>query len=114
MFSNLALADPVWILSGLLRVTPEWLSLAATLVSEAVPIVAGGALDDACLEADVLSLAELAVEDEGLVEPVRFITLDTDFLAATALVVCCFALNCAVCFTDKDLVCDDALAEDAA
>ena len=91
-------------MSGLLSVTPEWLSLAATLVSEAVPIEAGGALDDDGLEADVLSLAKVAVDDEGLVDPVRFITLDTDFLAAAALEVCCFALNCAVCFTDKDLV----------
>ena len=71
-----------------------------------MPIEAGGALDDDDLEADVLSLAEVAVDDEGLVDPVRFITLDTDFLAAAALEVCCccFALNCAVCFTDKDLV----------
>ena len=91
-------------MSGLLSVTPEWLSLAATLVSEAVPIEAGGALDDDGLEAEVLSLAEVAVEDGVLVDPVRFITLDTDFLAAAALEVCCFALNCAVCFTDKDLV----------
>ena len=91
MISNLALAVPAGILSGLLSVTPEWLSLAATLVSEAVPIEAGGALDDDGLEAEVLSLAELAVEDGVLVDPVRFITLDTDFLAAAALVVFCFA-----------------------
>ena len=45
-FPNLALPVPVGILSGLLRVTPEWLSLAATLVREAVPIVVGGALED--------------------------------------------------------------------
>ena len=71
---------------------------------------AGGSLDDDDLEADVLSLSELAVEDLGLVDPV---TLDTDFLAAAAL-VCCFALDCTVCITDTDLVCDDdALAEDA-
>ena len=39
-------------MSGLLRVTPEWLSLAATLVSEAVPMVAGGAFEaEAGLEA---------------------------------------------------------------
>ena len=61
-------------MSGLLSVTPEWLSLAATLVSEAVPIEAGGALDDDGLEAEVLSLAEVAVDDEVLVDPVRFIT----------------------------------------
>ena len=50
---NLALPVPVGILSGLLRVTPEWLSLAATLVRDAVPMVAGGALEaDAGLEAE--------------------------------------------------------------
>ena len=107
-------------MSGLLRVTPEWLSLAATLVSEAVPIVAGGALDaEAALEAgcDVLSFCveAAAVEAEGFVFPVRFITLDTDFLteaALLALVDCCLALNCAVCFTGKVLVCDDDLVEE--
>ena len=118
-YPNLALPVPVGILSGLLRVTPEWLSLAATLVSEAVPMVAGGALDEeAALEAgcDVFSLAEVAVvEAEGFVVPVRFITLDTDFLteaALLALVDCCLALNCAVCFTGKVLVCDDDLVEE--
>ena len=116
-YPNLALPVPVGILSGLLSVTPEWLSLAATLVSEAVPIVAGGALDaEAALEAgcDVLSFCvEAAVEAEGFVVPVRFITLDTDFLTAAALLAlvdCCLALNCAVCFTGKVLVCDDDLA----
>ena len=99
-YHNLALPVPVGILSGLLRVTPEWLSLAATLVSEAVPMVAGGAFDaEAGLEAgsDVLSLVEAAaVEAEGFVVPVKFITLDTDFLTAAAplaLFDCCLALN---------------------
>ena len=60
-----------------------------------------------------MSLAEVAVaEAEGLVDPVRFITLDTDFLTVAALVfVCCFALNCAVCFTGKGLLCDVVLVE---
>ena len=79
MVSNLGLAVPAGILSGSLSVTPEWLGLAATLVSEAVPIEAGGTLNDDGLEADVLSLAELDVEDLGLVDPIRFITLETDF-----------------------------------
>ena len=100
-YSNLALPVPVGILSGLLRVTPEWLSLAATLVSEAVPMVAGGALDaEAGFEAscDVLSFCveAAAVEAEGFVVPVKFITLDTDFLTAAAplaLFDCCLALN---------------------
>ena len=106
LVSNLALPVPAGILSGLLSVTPEWLSLAATLVSEAVPIEAGGTLDDDGLEVDVLSLVELDEE--------RFITLDTDFFAAAALLVCCFPFNFGVCFTDTDFVCDDdALAEDA-
>ena len=83
-------------------------------------MVAGGALDvEACFEAgcDVFSFCveAAAVEAEDFVVPVRFITLDTDFLTEAALLAlldCCLALNCAVCFTGKVLVCDDDLVED--
>ena len=86
-------------LSGLLRVTPEWLSLAATEERDwdtPEPLAA---------TEEVRGALELGEEEVLAPAPVRFITLETVFLAALApdpdpeAASCCFALNCAVCFT---------------
>ena len=90
-------------MSGLLSVTPEVLSLAATL-DRACVVMPGvvftepdtdGLVDPAA--GDLVGTAaagfELTEEAAVLLPPaVRLITLDTVFLAAAA-VVCCLALN---------------------
>ena len=89
-------------MSGLLRVTPEWLSLAATEERDwdtPEPLAATEEVRG------TLELGEEEVAEEEVLAPApgRFITLETVFLAALApdpeAASCCFALNCAVCFT---------------
>ena len=84
-------------MSGLLRVTPEWLSLAATEERDwdtPEPLAA---------TEEVRGALELG--EEEVLAPGRFITLETVFLAALApdpdqeAASCYFALNCVVCFT---------------
>ena len=89
-------------MSGLLRVTPEWLSLAATEERDwdtPEPLAATEEVRGA------LELGEEEVAEVLAPAPVRFITLETVFLAALApdpdqeAASCYFALNCVVCFT---------------
>ena len=86
----------------MLRVTPEWLSLAATEERDwdtPEPLAATEEVRG------TLELGEEEVAEEEVLAPApgRFITLETVFLAALApdpeAASCCFALNCAVCFT---------------
>ena len=84
-------------MSGLLRVTPEWLSLAATEERDWDTLEPLAALEE------VRGALELGEGEVLAPAPARFITLDTVFLAALApapeAASCCFALNCVVCFT---------------
>ena len=92
----LTLEDLSPLAAGLLRVTPELLSLAATLdkdpadiieEDDAFGVLLGVVLDEGsegCLTPDVMGL---------VLVPVKLITLETVFLAAPALAVCCLALN---------------------
>lgn len=81
---------------GLLRVTPELLSLAATLDSDPEVIMEEdvGFDEDTGVVFDIGRAGCLTPDVMGLVlVPVKLITLDTVFLTAPALAVCCLALN---------------------
>ena len=92
-------------LSGLLRVTPEWLSLAATEERDWDTLEPLAALEE------VRGALELGEGEVLAPAPARFITLDTVFLTALApapdpeAASCCFALNCVVCFMRTRLAC---------